>query len=82
MTGKLAGKVALITGASAGIGRASALALAQEGVNLVLTARRRQRLEELETAVGQAGCRAVSVVGNAGEEMSAQLFCLPAIASR
>lgn len=31
MTGKLAGKVALITGASAGIGRASALALAQEG---------------------------------------------------
>jgi hypothetical protein len=36
MIGKLAGKVALISGASAGIGRASAVALAQEGVNWYL----------------------------------------------
>ena len=72
MTGKLAGKVAIITGASAGIGWASALALAQEGASLVLTARRKERLEELERAVSQAGGKAVSVVGDAAQEEIAQ----------
>ena len=72
MTQKLAGKVALITGASAGIGRASALALAQEGANMVLTARRQERLEELAAAVQQVGGKAVSVVGDATEEKVAQ----------
>lgn len=72
MTGKLAGKVALITGASAGIGRASALALAQEGANMVLTARRQKRLDELEAAVQQAGGKAVGVVGDSTEEETAQ----------
>jgi NADP-dependent 3-hydroxy acid dehydrogenase YdfG len=72
MTGKLAGKVALITGASAGIGRASALVLAQEGANMVLTARRQERLGELEAAVKKAGGNAVSVVGDATSEEIAQ----------
>ena len=72
MAGKLAGKVALITGASAGIGRASALALAQEGANMILTARRQERLGELEAAVQQAGGRAISVVGDSTEEETAQ----------
>ena len=72
MTGKLAGKVALITGASAGIGRASALALAQEGANIVLTARRQKRLEELEAAVQQAGGKAARVVGDATQEETAR----------
>jgi len=72
MTGKLAGKVALITGASAGIGRASALALAQEGANMILTARRQKRLDELEAAVQKAGGKAVSVVGDSTEEEIAQ----------
>jgi short-subunit dehydrogenase len=72
MTGKLAGKVALITGASAGIGRASALALAQEGAHLVLTARRQARLDELAAAVQQAGGKAISVVGDAATEETAR----------
>lgn len=72
MVQKLAGKVVLITGASAGIGRASALALAQEGANMVLTARRQERLTELETAVQQVGGKAVCVVGDATEEEIAQ----------
>ncbi len=73
MTGKIAGKVVLITGASAGIGWACAVALAREGANLVLTARRRERLDELATAVQQAGGKAVSIVGDATDEAVAQL---------
>jgi len=72
MAGKLAGKVALVTGTSAGIGRASALALAQEGAHMVLTARRQERLDELETAVQQAGGKAISVIGDSTEEETAQ----------
>ena len=72
MAGKLIGKTVLVTGASAGIGRASALALGQEGANLVLTARRQERLEEIMAAVQKSGGKAVSVVGDAAEEETAQ----------
>jgi NADP-dependent 3-hydroxy acid dehydrogenase YdfG len=75
MTGKLAGKVALITGASAGIGWASALALAQEGARLMLTARRQERLDALVTAVEQIGGQAVYVVGDASIEETAR-YCV------
>jgi 3-oxoacyl-[acyl-carrier protein] reductase len=49
---ELAGRTALVTGASAGIGRGIALALAAEGVRLAVTARRRERLEALEKEIG------------------------------
>ena len=68
MSGKLSGKTALITGASAGIGWASAMALTGEGANLVVTARRQERLTELEVAVQSAGGKVVSLVGDAKEE--------------
>ena len=49
---ELAGRTALVTGASAGIGRGIALALAAEGVRLAVTARRRERLEALAREAG------------------------------
>jgi NADP-dependent 3-hydroxy acid dehydrogenase YdfG len=79
MTGKLAGKVALITGASSGIGRASVLALAQEGAHLVVTARREKRLQELAASVQQNGVRAVTVFGDATAEETAQRCVAAAI---
>jgi 3-oxoacyl-[acyl-carrier protein] reductase len=47
------GKTALVTGASMGIGRGIATALAREGVKLAVVARRRNLLEELEKELGQ-----------------------------
>jgi len=49
----IAGKCALVTGASAGIGRAIAVALAREGVKLAVAARRRALLEDLERETGK-----------------------------
>ena len=50
---ELSGRTALVTGASIGIGRGIALALAREGVKLAVAARRRNLLEELEKEVGR-----------------------------
>ncbi len=71
MTQKLIGKVALITGASAGIGKACALALVAEGAKVVLVARRQDRLDELVAHIQAAGGEAVAVVGDARDEQTA-----------
>ena len=60
-----AGKWALVTGASAGIGRALAEQLAAGGANLVLTARRCDRLEELASQLG--ACHAIKTEVFAGD---------------
>lgn len=72
MAGRLENKVAVITGASAGIGQACARALMREGASLVLTARRRDRLEKLESEAKHLALKAVSVVGDAREEQTAR----------
>lgn len=68
MAGRLHNQVAIITGASAGIGQAAARALMGEGCNLVLTARRQQRLRQLVAEAAKLGVKAVFVVGDAREE--------------
>ena len=52
---KLAGRTALVTGASVGIGRAIALALAAEGVRVAVSARRADKLRELSSEIVAAG---------------------------
>ena len=61
MAGLLQGKVALVTGASRGIGRAIALALAKEGAHIIATARTQGGLEELDDEVKAAGSEATLV---------------------
>lgn len=60
----LAGQSALVTGASAGIGRACALAMAAEGMDLVLTGRRLEALEEVAHACRALGVQARAVSGD------------------
>ncbi|GAA4321139.1 SDR family NAD(P)-dependent oxidoreductase [Mucilaginibacter gynuensis] len=72
MPGQLTGKVAIVTGASAGIGRASALALASEGAKLVITARRQDRLEALAAEIEAMNTHAYIVAGDANDETTAK----------
>lgn len=68
----LAGKTALVTGASAGIGWATAVALARRGANLVVTARREERLRKLSGEIESLGGKAVFCSGDAAEEATAK----------
>jgi 3-oxoacyl-[acyl-carrier protein] reductase len=65
---KLEGRVALVTGASQGIGHACALALAREGASVAVAARNRQKLEELVGQMTAAGGKAAAFVMDVAEE--------------
>jgi len=67
---ELAGKVAIITGASRGIGKQTAMALARRGVNLVLTARTVERGGKLPGTLGEAQAQA--------EQLGASVLAVPA----
>ena len=80
MTGRLQGKVAIITGAGSGIGRASALLFASEGARLVL-GDKTEAVHDTARAVVQAGGSATALQGDAGVEADVAQLVATAISS-
>ncbi|HEY1273669.1 MAG TPA: SDR family NAD(P)-dependent oxidoreductase [Thermoleophilaceae bacterium] len=74
MPGPLEGRVAAVTGASSGIGEATALALADAGAAVALAARRRDRLEAVAEKVTEAGGRALVHEADITDEAQARGF--------
>ena len=72
MTDKLSGCTALVTGASSGIGQATAAELASFGAHVVAVARRKDRLDELVARIGASGGSASAIVADITEEAAAQ----------
>ena len=77
--GRLSGKVAIITGASSGIGRATALLFAAEGAKLVLAARRGAELDHLAAAISAEGGDATAVAGDVRSEEYAEKLVAVAV---
>ena len=65
---KLEGKVAVVTGASSGIGEATAEALAAEGASVVIAARREERLADLSRRIEERGGKVLAVACDVADE--------------
>ena len=70
-TGELTGKVALVVGASSGIGEATALGLAAEGARVAIAARRGQRLNDLAERIHRCGGDALPIEADVTDETQA-----------
>lgn len=75
----LAGKVALVTGASSGIGRATALLFARMGASVIVGARRKPELDRLVAEIRNEGGAALSVAGDVRDEAFAQSLVAHAV---
>jgi NADP-dependent 3-hydroxy acid dehydrogenase YdfG len=74
MTFDISSQVVAITGASSGIGEATALACARAGAAVALAARRAERIDALARQIVEQGGRAIAVPTDVGEEAQAQAF--------
>src|SRR5512143_1299296 len=74
-------QVAIITGASSGIGRALALQLASQGAKITLAARRTELLEEISVACRQAGGEALAIATNIADEAQCKALVEKTIAT-
>jgi clavulanate-9-aldehyde reductase len=74
MTIDLSNQVVAVTGASSGIGEATALACARAGAAVALAARRGERIEALAQKISAEGGRAIAVPTDVGEEADARAF--------
>jgi NADP-dependent 3-hydroxy acid dehydrogenase YdfG len=74
MAGELSNQVVAITGASSGIGEATALACARAGASVALAARRADRIDALAERIAREGGRAVAITTDVGEESQARAF--------
>jgi len=72
MPGTLEGRKAVITGASSGIGEATALAMAREGAAVALGARRKERLDEIVARIAADGGQAVAIDADIADEGQAR----------
>jgi hypothetical protein len=77
--GRLAGQVAIITGASSGIGRAAAELFAAEGARLVIGARRAGELEDVAASIRATGGDAVALAGDVRSEDYAKVLVALAV---
>ena len=75
----LEGKVAIVTGASSGIGKAAAMLFAREGAGVVLVARRQPELDAVASLISQEGGRAVAVAGDVQDEAVARRAAAAAV---
>jgi short-subunit dehydrogenase len=76
---RLKNKVVVITGASSGIGKALALAMAQQGARLVIAARRQDKLDEVLTRITYQGYEAIAVQTDVSRENDCKNLVLSAI---
>jgi NADP-dependent 3-hydroxy acid dehydrogenase YdfG len=74
MTGELSNQVVAVTGASSGIGEATALACARAGAAVALAARRSDRIDALAERITSDGGRAVAIATDVGDEAQAGAF--------
>ena len=68
----LGGKVAIVTGASSGIGRATAILFAREGAKVIVTARRKPELDRLVAEIEGFGGRVFAITGDVRDESLAK----------